>query len=85
MSNLTKKQRDTMLRIRVVLDQETKELLANCPGCNPTKYVNVHRLVVVHKQERKVIDALIAKGFLECQETDGHGNEVRPIFEEYTP
>lgn len=77
MRNLTPKQIAVLQRIDVVREQTSARLLADCPGCTPTEYVSVYRLVRIHKQDRRVIDALIAKGWLEARPTSWQGLEVR--------
>ncbi len=77
-TTLTDRQRDVLMRIDVVRDQQIARLLETCPPeGRPTEYVSIDALVRIHKQDRRVIDALVRKGHLEIRQSNGWGPEVR--------
>lgn len=75
--SLTEKQRDVLLKLEVILEQQTKRLLEACPEGTPTSWMNVDALVRIYKVNRGTINGLIRHGCLSCRTYDGQGKQVR--------
>ncbi len=79
MRQLTDKQRDVLRQIEAVRETTSRRLLELYPDCTPTQWVCVYALVYTHHVERRVIDALVTKGFLSMRTSGGFGQEVRLV------
>ncbi len=74
---LTLRQREMLERIASIVESQGKRLLADWPGCTPSKWVFLVELTETHHLRRDVINQLVAKGYLDKRPTDGWGPEVK--------
>ncbi len=83
LQSLTDKQRDVLRQIEAVRDVTVRRLLELYPDCTPTEWVSTYTLVYTHHVQRRVVEALVRKGFLTMRDSGGFGPQVKIVASRY--